>query len=280
MTKGWTTVINPQKSIFRFNLKELWEYRDLVSIFVKRDLTAQYKQTILGPIWFFIQPIVTTLVYTVIFGKIAKLPSDGVPKPLFYMNGIIIWNYFSQTLGSTSGTFISNQHLFSKVYFPRLTLPISKAISGIAKFGVQFILFIAMLLVYSIYGANVGINAFILFTPLLLLQMALLGFGVGLIISSLTTKYRDFQFLVGFGVQLWMYATPVVYPLSMVPQKYQWLYYLNPAVPVIQFFKYGFLGAGTIDWQMYGISVGVTLIILCLGLLSFNAVERTFVDRV
>lgn len=280
MEKGWTTVITPKKNIFRFNLKELWEYRDLVLIFVKRDLTAQYKQTVLGPIWFFIQPIITTIVFTVIFGKVANLPTDGLPKPLFYLNGIIIWNYFSSSLTITSGTFISNQHLFKKVYFPRMTVPLSQVISGLARFGIQFGMFLIILAVYFLRDPGFSMNFYALLTPLLLLQMAVLGLGAGMIISSLTTRYRDFQFLVGFGTQLWMYATPIVYPLSMVPQKYQFLYALNPVVPVIQFFKYGFLGAGTIDWQMYVISVGVTLLIFCIGLLSFNSVEKTFVDRV
>lgn len=276
----WTTIITPKDKLFRLNLRELWQYRDLVTSFVKRDITSVYKQTILGPLWFFIQPIFTTLMFLLVFGNIAKIPTDGVPQVLFYMNGIILWNYFSSCLTSTSNTFVSNAYIFKKVYFSRLALPVSQVISALVKFSIQFLLFLIMLLVYWFAGSAVSPSLAILAIPLFVFQMAMLGLGVGLIITSLTTKYRDMAHLVTFAVQLWMYATPIVYPLSMVPEKWRSLYMLNPVVPVLEGFKHAFFSTGMPSFTEYGISIATTFILLFGGILVFNLVERNFVDTV
>ena len=276
----WTTIITPKDKFFRLNLRELWQYRDLVTSFVKRDITSVYKQTILGPLWFFIQPIFTTLMFLLVFGNIAKIPTDGVPQVLFYMNGIILWNYFSSCLTSTSNTFVSNAYIFKKVYFSRLALPVSQVISALVKFSIQFLLFLIMLLVYWFVGSAVSPSWAVLIIPLFVLQMAMLGLGVGLIVTSLTTKYRDMAHLVTFAVQLWMYATPIVYPLSMVPEKWRSLYMLNPVVPVLEGFKHAFFSTGMPSFTEYGISIATTFILLFGGILVFNLVERNFVDTV
>lgn len=278
--ENWTTIITPKDKLFRLNLRELWQYRDLVTSFVKRDITSVYKQTILGPLWFFIQPIFTTLMFLLVFGNIAKIPTDGVPQVLFYMNGIILWNYFSSCLTSTSNTFVSNAYIFKKVYFSRLALPVSQVISALVKFSIQFLLFLIMLLVYWFAGSAVSPSLAILAIPLFVFQMAMLGLGVGLIITSLTTKYRDMAHLVTFAVQLWMYATPIVYPLSMVPEKWRSLYMLNPVVPVLEGFKHAFFSTGMPSFTEYGISIATTFILLFGGILVFNLVERNFVDTV
>lgn len=278
--ENWTTVITPKDKLLRLNLRELWQYRDLVTSFVKRDITSVYKQTILGPLWFFIQPIFTTLMFLLVFGNIAKIPTDGVPQVLFYMNGIILWNYFSSCLTSTSNTFVSNAYIFKKVYFSRLALPVSQVISALVKFSIQFLLFLIMLLAYCIAGSPVSPSWAVLATPLFVMQMAMLGLGVGLIVTSLTTKYRDMAHLVTFAVQLWMYATPIVYPLSMVPEKWRSLYMLNPVVPVLEGFKHAFFSTGMPSFAEYALSVGITFFLLFAGILIFNLVERNFVDTV
>ena len=278
--ENWTTVITPKDKLLRLNLRELWQYRDLVTSFVKRDITSVYKQTILGPLWFFIQPIFTTLMFLLVFGNIAKIPTDGVPQVLFYMNGIILWNYFSSCLTSTSNTFVSNAYIFKKVYFSRLALPVSQVISALVKFSIQFLLFLIMLLAYWIAGSPVSPSWAVLATPLFVMQMAMLGLGVGLIVTSLTTKYRDMAHLVTFAVQLWMYATPIVYPLSMVPEKWRSLYMLNPVVPVLEGFKHAFFSTGMPSFAEYALSVGITFFLLFAGILIFNLVERNFVDTV
>lgn len=279
-TENWTTIITPKNKLLRLNLRELWQYRDLVASFVKRDITSVYKQTILGPLWFFIQPIFTTLMFMLVFGNIAKIPTDGVPQILFYMNGIILWNYFSTCLTSTSHTFVSNAYIFKKVYFSRLALPVSQVISALLRFAIQFSLFLIMLAVYWFIGSPVTPSLAILAIPLFVLQMAMLGLGVGLIVTSLTTKYRDMAYLVTFAVQLWMYATPIVYPLSMVPEKWRSLYMLNPVVPVLEGFKHAFFSTGMPSFAEYAVSVGITLFLLFAGILIFNLVERNFVDTV
>ena len=278
--ENWTTIITPKNNFFRLNLKELWQYRDLITSFVKRDFTATYKQTILGPLWFFIQPVFTTIMFLIVFGNIAKIPTDGVPQVLFYMNGIILWNYFSKCLVSTSNTFVTNSAIFKKVYFSRLTMPISNVISALIQFAIQFILFLIILIAYKIYGANFKLSTAVFAVPLFVLQMAVLGLGLGLIITSLTTKYRDLTHLVGFAVQLWMYATPIVYPLSMVPEKWRSLYMLNPVVPVLEGFKHAFFSTGMPSFAEYGISVATTIFLLFAGIFIFNKVEKNFVDTV
>jgi len=276
----WTTIIKPKTSILSLNLKEVWDYRDLIFLFVKRNFVTQFKQTILGPVWFFLQPILTTMMFLVVFGKIAKIPTDGVPKILFYLNGIIFWNYFSGTLNDTSNTFVSNAPLFKKVYFPRLVIPISIVISNLIKLGIQFFLFLIILFYYYFSGFHFSITFYAVLLPFLILHLALLAFAIGLIISSLTTKYRDFSFLVGFGVQLWMYATPIVYPLSQVPEKWRNIYSLNPIVSILELFKKGFLNVGSSDLKMWSLSLFITFGLLIFGILIFNKIEKSFIDTV
>jgi len=276
----WSLVIKPQRPWYDLRLGELWTYRDLVRLFVWRDFVSQYKQTILGPLWYLIQPLLTTLVFTVIFGSIAGLPTDGVPPFLFYMAGTVIWAYFAACLTKTSETFISNAGLFGKVYFPRLAVPVSILISNLVSFGIQFGLFIAFVIAYILLGYPVKPNAALLLTPLLLLMMAGFGLGFGILISSLTTRYRDLRYLVTFGVQLWMYLTPVVYPVSAVPEALKPLILLNPLTPIVETFRYAFLGSGAINPLNLLYSLGVMLVVLILGMLLFHRVEATFMDTV
>jgi lipopolysaccharide transport system permease protein len=278
--EGWTTVIGPISGWFDFSLKELWRYRDLIALFVRRDFIAVYKQTILGPLWFLLQPLFTTIVFTVVFGRIAKIPTDGLPQMLFYMAGIILWNYFSSCLTTTSNTFITNAGIFGKVYFPRLTVPVSVITVNLMTFFIQFFLFLGFLSYFYIRGASIHPSAWILLTPFLLIQMGVLGLGIGILVSSLTTRYRDLTFVVGFGTQLWMYATPIVYPMSQIPERWQWLYALNPMSSVIETFRYAFLGSGSLNLQHLAVSVGMTGFIFCAGLVLFSRIEKTFMDTV
>lgn len=276
----WTIVIQPRRGWFAINFVDLWRYRDLIMLFVRRDFVANYKQTILGPLWFLLQPLLTTVVFTVIFGKIARIPTDGLPQVLFYLGGIVAWNYFSTCLTKTADTFVANAGIFGKVYFPRLAIPVSVVITNLITFCIQFGLFLLVMLYYFFAGSVIQPNLWILLTPLLLLQMAALGLGVGILVSSMTTKYRDLNFLVGFGVQLWMYATPVVYPMSQIPGKWQWVYLLNPMATVIETFRFAFLGAGTIDLVRLLASAGITIAILVSGIILFSRVEKNFMDTV
>ncbi len=276
----WTKVIGPKKGWFDLNLSNLWNYRDLIMLFVKRDFVAFYKQTILGPLWFLLQPLFTTIVFTIIFGRIAKIPTDGLPQMLFYMCGIVIWNYFADCLNKTSDTFVSNAGIFGKVYFPRLTVPISIVITNLITFAIQFSLFLSFWSYFYLKGSAIKASPWILLTPLLLLQMAALGLGLGILISSLTTKYRDLRYVVGFGVQLWMYATPVVYPMSQIPEKWQWMYAMNPMAAIVETARFAFLGAGSIRPWNLGISLAVTVLILLAGIVLFSRIEKTFMDTV
>lgn len=278
--KEWDLVIEPQSSLFELHLKDVWRYRDLLWLLVKRDFVSFYKQTILGPLWFFIQPLFTTIIFTFIFGNLAGLSTDGLPQPLFYMAGITAWNYFADCLTKTSTVFRDNANIFGKVYFPRLIMPLSIVVSNLVRFGVQMILFFMMLGYYAFTGAAFAPNSYILLFPLLVLMMALLGLGLGLIITALTTKYRDLAFLISFGVQLMMYATTVIYPLNAVPAKYKWLIELNPMTGIIEAFRFGFLGKGELTFSSFGYSVAITLIALLLGVIIFNKTEKTFVDTV
>ena len=279
MEQHFSTVIVPKTKLLDFHLKEVLKYRDLVFLFVKRSFVSRYKQTVLGPAWALIQPLLSTIVFTVVFGQIAGLAAEGVPSFLFFMSGNIAWGYFSGCLTSTAGTFTGNAGIFGKVYFPRLVSPISTVLSNLISFGIQFSMFIVFLVVYWFKG-DVHPTLYVLMFPLLMLQMAMLSLGVGIIISSLTTKYRDLVMLVGFGVQLWMYGTPVAYDMAIVPQKYMSLYMLNPMTPVINTFRKAFLGIGSFDWIHYLISWVVTLVVLFIGILLFNRVEKTFMDTV
>lgn len=276
----WTLEIKPVSGWFNFHLKDVWKYRDLLFMFVKRDFVSVYKQTILGPFWFFLQPILTTITFTIVFGNIAKIPTDGIPPILFYMSGIVCWGYFSDCLTRTSSTFITNANIFGKVYFPRLVSPLSNIISLLMKFGIQMILLICFLIYFKMNGSDVNPNIYILLTPYLILLMAGLGLGFGIIVSSLTTKYRDLTFLVSFGVQLLMYATPVIYPLSALPEKYKWVVLANPMTSIVDTFRFAYLGAGSFNaGNLFYTSVFV-VIILTIGIIVFNRVEKTFMDTV
>ena len=274
-------VITPKTGLFDLKFKELWKYRDLIALFVKRDFIAQYKQTILGPLWHIIQPVFTTIIFLLIFGKIANIPTDGIPSALFFMSGITIWNYFSSCLTATSSTFVANASIFGKVYFPRLVIPLSTVISNLIKFCIQFILLIAFMAWYAWKGNAILISTSILLVPVLVLLMALMGLGLGIIISSLTTKYRDFTVLIGFAVQLLMYATPVAYPLSFLKDKSyaSWIAW-NPLSPIVEGFRYALFNKGS--FQSYDLiySSIVVFLMLLLGLLMFSKVERTFMDTV
>ncbi|HMO61636.1 MAG TPA: ABC transporter permease [Ferruginibacter sp.] len=278
--EGWSLVIEPSRSLFSLRLKEVWRYRDLLLLLVRRDFVAFYKQTILGPLWFFIQPLFTTIIYTFVFGNLASISTDGVPGPLFYLAGITLWNYFAECFTKTSTVFKDNAAIFGKVYFPRLIMPLSIVCSNLVRLAVQMLLFIIALLYFNVNHADIQLTAFIFLVPLLIVQMALLGLGAGMIISALTTKYRDLSFVVTFGVQLLMYATTVIYPLSAAPQKYKRLLELNPLTPVIETFRLAFLGRGTFNLQYYALSIAVTLIVTVAGVIIFNRVERDFIDTV
>lgn len=277
---NWTTIIKPKTGWFDINLRELLQYKDLIVMFVKRDFKTLYKQTILGPLWIIINPLLTTLMYTIVFGNIAKISTDGMPQIIFYMLGTTVWTYFSTCLTKTSTTFTGNAAIFGKVYFPRLVTPISTVISGLINFAVQFAMFLIFAIYYYVKGAPINPNIYILMTPLLLIQLAMLSLGFGVIISSLTTKYRDLAVLVTFGVQLWMYATPVVYPASQIGGKLKTLMMLNPVSPIVESFRYAFLGCGSIPWNFFMISICTTLVVLFIGVVLFSRVEKTFMDTV
>ncbi|HEX8429503.1 ABC transporter permease [Hymenobacter sp.] len=276
----WTEVIRPQTGLFDLRLDEVWRYRDLIMLFVRRDFVSTYKQTILGPIWFFIQPLLTTLTYVIIFGNIAKISTDNMPQLLFYMAGITIWNYFAISLTSVSTVFTANAAIFGKVYFPRLTMPLSIVLSNLVRFGIQLGLFLAIWVYYLATDSRVHPNWVIILIPLLIVVMAVLSLGLGMIFSALTTKYRDLAMLLVFGVQLFMYATPIIYPLSRVPAKYQWLILANPMTSIVETFRYAFMGSGTFNWLYVAYSSAVSLIILMVGILIFNKVQKSFTDTV
>jgi lipopolysaccharide transport system permease protein len=277
----WDLTIKPQTRWWDLHLGDVWRYRDLLWLFVRRDFVSVYKQTILGPLWFFVQPVLTTLMFTVIFSGVAQIPTGGLPPMLFYLAGMTPWNYFSSCVTKTSNTFISNAGIFGKVYFPRLISPLSVVLSTLIQFGIQFGLFLAFLAYYTATGSSVSPNfpLILVLTPFLLLVMGFLGLGLGIVISSLTTKYRDFTFLVSFGVQLAMYATPIIYPMSSVPERYRWIILANPMSPIIESFRAIYLG-GSVPWAALGLSTAMTLFLLLLGVLLFNKVEKTFMDTV
>lgn len=277
---NWDLIIEPQTSLLDLNLKDVWRYRDLLWMFVKRDFVSFYKQTILGPLWFFIQPLFTTITYTFIFGGLANLSTDDLPQPLFYMAGITAWNYFSDCITKTSTVFKDNANIFGKVYFPRLILPLSIVASNLVRFAVQMLLMVLMMGYYSVNGANFHITWAITLFPILVILMALLGLGLGLIITALTTKYRDLSFLITFGVQLLMYTTTVIYPLSSAPEKYKSLISLNPMTGIIECFRFALFGQGNLTFNSIGYSTLFTFISLVLGVLVFNKTEKTFVDTV
>lgn len=279
-TENWDIIIEPKRSLFQLNLKEVWQHRDLLQLLVRRDVVSQYKQTILGPLWYFIQPIFTTIVFTVIFGRLAGISTDAIPPFLFYLAGITNWNYFAAVLNKTGTTFKDNQQIFGKVYFPRLVMPFSVVTTNLIKYGIQLLLFAGFYIYFVATGVAVAPNEYALLFPLLVVILAGLGMGFGLIITSYTTKYRDLVFLLQFGVQLAMYATPVIYPLSSVPEKYHWLSVLNPMTSVIETFKYGFLGKGTFEWSYLAYSFGFMVVLVLIGIVVFNKTEKNFMDTV
>ncbi len=276
----WTEEIKSNDSLFSINFKEVWQYRDLLMMLVKKEYITFYKQTILGPIWFFVQPILTTLIYVLLFGQIAKLSTDGSPQIAFYLSGITLWNYFSESLTRTASVFKDNAAVMGKVYFPRLIMPLSIVVSGLMKFAIQFALFICVILYFTFVKGLIHPNIWILATPFLLLLMACFSLGMGMIFSSLTTKYKDLVFLLTFGIQLLMYASPVVYSVSSIPEKYKWILLANPLTGIFECFRYGFLGTGSFEPYSLIMSTGVTLIILSIGVLIFNKVEKSFMDTV
>ena len=278
----WSTVIKPRESLLAVDFKEIWKYRDLWSLFVKRDIITQYKQTVLGPLWYFVQPIMTTIMYMVVFGGIAGISTDGLPQALFYLSGICMWQYFSECMTKTSNTFVSNAGVFGKVYFPRLIVPLSTVTSNLRRFGIQFMLFLVVYVYYVVFtDVNVGPNLYALLFPVLVLMLAGLGLGFGILFSSMTTKYRDLTLLLGFFVHLWMYATPVIYPLSMITnEKLKLVMSLNPLTGILEAFKYGILGTGSFSWMALGYSFLFMVALLALGIVVFNRVQRSFMDTV
>jgi lipopolysaccharide transport system permease protein len=276
----WTEIIEPRTRLLDLRLRELWRYRDLVMMFVRRDFVANYKQTILGPLWFFIQPLLTTIMFVFIFGRVAGLSTDGLPMMAFYLAGITIWTYFSEAFNKTASVFRDNAQIFGKVYFPRLTMPVSIVISNLVRFLIQFSLFIAVWVYYLSTTDTLHPNNYLLLTPLLVIMMGLLALGFGMIFSAMTTKYRDLIFLLTFGIQLLMYATPVIYPLSSISEKYKMIILANPMSAIVETFRFGFLGSGSFSWGQLGYSFGFSVLVLLLGTIIFNRVEKSFTDTV
>ena len=279
-TESWDYVIKPKTGWFDIPFLEIYSYRDLIIMFVKRDFVTFYKQTLLGPLWYIIQPLVNSVIFTIIFARIAKIPTDGTPPFLFYLAGNVCWGYFAACLTQTSNTFVANREIFGKVYFPRMTVPISIVVTGILQFMIQFVIFLGFLFYYWLMGAQVAPTALILYLPIILLQMAVLGLGVGILVSSLVTKYRDLTLVMTFAVQLWMYLTPVVYPLTQVPERFRYLYVLNPMVSIVELFRGAFLGVSSIETYQIIVSITVTLSIFFIGTILFSRIEKTFMDTV
>lgn len=278
--ENWGMIIRPKRGLFDINLKEIWTYRDLIVLFVRRDFVSRYKQTILGPLWFILNPLISTFMYTLVFAGIANISTEGVPPQLFYISGIVAWSYFAACLNGTSSTFISNAGIFGKVYFPRLVSPISVIISSMVQLVIQFLLLIAIMLYYKLTGYEIQMNLKVLYLPLLIMIIAMMGLGFGIIFSALTTKYRDLSNLMTFGVQLWMYITPVIYPSSSVPEKYSVFVFINPVAPLVEAFKYGLIGAGEFNPGRLMYSIVFTFFLLLIGVILFNRTEQNFMDTV
>lgn len=278
----WDLVVKPKYSLFDLHLADLWRYKDLIMLFVRRDIIATYKQTILGPLWFIIQPLMMTLIYTLVFGRVANIPTDGVEPPMmFFLSGVILWNYFSTCLTKTANTFVANAGMFGKVYFPRLTVPVSVMISNLVSMSIQLGLFVVLSIYFALTGSStIHITAYILLLPILIVLLAILSLGMGIIISALTTKYRDLSYFLGFGVQLLMFATPVVYPSSFVSEKYRWIIQFNPIAPIIDCFRSAYFGTGLFDWAGLAYTSLFSIITLAIGVVLFNKVEKTFMDTV
>jgi len=281
MDEKYSTLIEPKTSLLSVDFKEIWRYRDLYSMFVKRDIITQYKQTILGPAWFFIQPLLTMVMYMIVFGGIAGISTDGLPQALFYLAGILCWQYFADCLNKTSSTFTTNQNIFGKVYFPRLIVPLATVSSNLVRLFIQLFLFLVVYVYYLVVGVDVAPNWYALLFPVLVLMLAGLALGFGIIISSMTTKYRDLTILFTFVVQLWMYATPIIYPLSTITNTtVRTVMLLNPITSIVETFKYGALGIGSFSWGALGYSFGFMVVLLAVGIVVFNKVQRSFMDTV
>ena len=282
LEQAWTTEIKPKEKLLSVDFKEIWRYRDLMMLFVKRNIITQYKQTVLGPLWFLIQPLMTTVMYMVVFGGIAKISTDGLPQPLFYLAGISFWQYFADCLNKTSNTFVSSASIFGKVYFPRLVTPLSDVISNLVRFAIQFGLFMVVYAYYTIFtDVQIHTNWYVLMLPILVMMLAGLALGFGILFSSMTTKYRDLQLLLSFFVSLWMYATPVIYPLSTITNPtLRLVMQLNPLTGIVEFFKFGILGVGVHEWWMLGYSFAFMVILLAIGIIVFNKVQKSFMDTV
>ncbi len=278
--ESWDLLITPKKGWLDLDVAGVWRYRDLVLLLFKRDFVAFYKQTILGPLWYVIQPLLTTVAFTLIFNRIARISTDGIPPFAFYMAGVVLWNFFSTCLNKTSDTFAGNAAIFGKVYFPRLVVPASVILSNFLTFAIQFTLLLVIMLVFRWRGAQIPITAELVMAVPLMLYVALLGLGAGIIVSSLTTRYRDLTFVLGFAIQLWMYATPVVYPLSQIPEKWRWLFVLNPMTAPVETFRSSLLGTGTVTATLWLSSIGITLVVLLVGLVLFGRTEKTSMDTV
>lgn len=278
LEEKWTLVIEPKGRLFQFDFKELLHYRDLIGLLTRRDFVAGYKQTILGPLWFIVQPLITTLMYMFVFGNILKIGTDDIPQPLFYFSGTMLWNFFSTNLVKSSDTFAANSGLFGKIYFPRMVVPLSYILTSALTMAVQFATMLVFMVYYFFSGYHFNFSLWLLTVPLLVVQMAALGIGVGMVISAITTKYRDLKNLVSFGMSLLMYATPIMYPMSKIPAKWRWAFDINPISPILEMFRFSFLGSGRLELKLWLISLGVTAVVFWLGLIVFNRNERTFID--
>ncbi|RKY23512.1 MAG: ABC transporter permease [Planctomycetota bacterium] len=279
-SEKWDLVIQPKRRWFDLHLRDLWRYRNLISLFVKRDFVAFYKQTVLGPLWYIIQPLLITVVFTVVFKKIAGIPTDGVPSFLFYLSGNVAWNYFANCLNQTSNTFVKNAGVFGKVYFPRLTVPFSVVIINLLKFSIQLFLFLGFYVYFIAKGSPIRPTVFVLLLPALIFQMALLGLGAGILISSLTTKYRDLTYVMGFAVQLWMYGSSVIIPASSIPERFQHIYMLNPMASIVEMFRYAFFGVGVMNFTYIVSGWAITCLVLFMGIILFTRIEKSFMDTV
>lgn len=275
------TIIKPKDKFLSLNLREVWDSRYLMWLFIKRDIMVQFKQTIFGFAWYFISPIISTAIYIIIFSRVAGIPTDGIPEPLFYLSGVCLWNYFSQCLTKVSGTFAGNAGLFGKVYFPRLITPLSAVVSQLFRFSIQMMLFVVIYVVYAFFGVGVRPNIYILLFPLLVMLLGGIALGLGLIVTSLTTKYRDLNNLMGVAVSLWMYATPVVYPISVIEdERLRTLMTMNPLTPIVESFKYGALGSGQFSWGWLAYSFGVMVVLLLVGIILYNHKQKAFIDTI
>ncbi len=276
----WQLEIKPKSGLLDLKLREFWQYRDLLLLFVRRELVPTYKQTVLGPLWFVLQPLLTTLVYSIVFGMVARIPTDGAPQLLFYLPGIVLWNFFSTSFLKSSSTLVANTHIFGKVYFPRLVIPVSGLLASMVNFGIQFCLFLTIFAGYYFTGSKVSPSAWIFAFPALILILSTYSLGLGLIVSSLTIRYRDLTHFLSFGVQLLMYATPIIYPASIIPANYKWVSYANPLSPVFEAFRFSFLGTGVFNVPHLLVSFVFGLVVLFLGIVLFNQAQRTSIDTV